>query len=275
MWGLDDYSFLGYVFGSAQVINDPVSRPSSIVMADSPLSPTNLYNISISRLHHLKHGPFHEHSPQLFSIASSVPSWKKVNTGLMKMYQVEVLSKWVVVQHIPLGGILAWEALQPPTSRSASPAVPLPAGVTVHRQNSGWTPEKTSGADINSGQDTRTSVPWASVTSVSQTTNLLPSIGPSRRTARGTPHLTVGLLGSTAASTSMPPGLRSPFSTSQGGARYTVSHAAGRGNIPGAMGLRDVRVPGQHGIPDTSLTPRSEPSDNESQGTSASSEELL
>ena len=53
-----------------------------------PLPPTNLFFMSISRIHEVKHGPFHEHSSQLHSIAVGVPNWGKVNSGLFKMYEV-------------------------------------------------------------------------------------------------------------------------------------------------------------------------------------------
>jgi serine/threonine-protein phosphatase 2A activator len=89
--------------------------------------------MSVSRIREVKRGPFHEHSSQLYSIAVGVPNWGKVNSGLFKMYDVsnfvscphlsvtvcdhffsapkaEVLGKRVVVQHIPLGGLLEWDA---------------------------------------------------------------------------------------------------------------------------------------------------------------------
>lgn len=44
--------------------------------------------MSIMRIHEVKHGPFHEHSSQLHSIAVGVASWAKVNSGLFKMYEV-------------------------------------------------------------------------------------------------------------------------------------------------------------------------------------------
>jgi hypothetical protein len=53
-----------------------------------PLSPTNLYFLSIMRIHQVKRGPFHEHSSQLYAIATGVATWRKVNSGLFKMYEV-------------------------------------------------------------------------------------------------------------------------------------------------------------------------------------------
>lgn len=66
--------------------------------------------MSVSRIYELKIGPFYEHSAQLFSIATSVPHWAKVNSGMMKMYEGEVLGKRVVVQHTPLDGLVVWDA---------------------------------------------------------------------------------------------------------------------------------------------------------------------
>lgn len=48
----------------------------------------NLYFMCIKRIHEVKKGPFHEHSSQLYSIATGVPNWGKVNGGLFKMYEV-------------------------------------------------------------------------------------------------------------------------------------------------------------------------------------------
>ncbi|KAK2467238.1 hypothetical protein APHAL10511_000787 [Amanita phalloides] len=107
VWGLDDYSLLSYIFGSGQ-LRDQNSISVSAVL-NIPLPPTNLYFMSIMRIHQVKYGPFHEHSSQLYSIATGVPNWAKVNSGLFKMYDAEVLNNRVVVQHIPLGGILEWQ----------------------------------------------------------------------------------------------------------------------------------------------------------------------
>ena len=58
-----------------------------------PLPPTNLYFMAIMRILDVKSGPFHEHSPQLYSIAVGVPNWGKVNSGLFKMYEVSKQKK--------------------------------------------------------------------------------------------------------------------------------------------------------------------------------------
>ncbi|KAJ3838191.1 serine/threonine-protein phosphatase 2A activator 1 [Lentinula raphanica] len=117
VWGLDDSHFLGYIFGSGQLrAQDEI--PVSAVLRP-PLPPSNLYFMMIMRIHEVKHGPFHEHSSQLHSIAVGVPNWTKVNSGLFKMYEAEVLGKRVVVQHIPLGGLLPWKDGSPHNSAQA------------------------------------------------------------------------------------------------------------------------------------------------------------
>ncbi|KAN0092526.1 hypothetical protein V8E55_003310 [Tylopilus felleus] len=114
VWGLDDYSFLPYLFGSGQ-LRDQTIIPVNAVLGVKPAKDAhpidsfdNLYFMAIARIHQVKYGPFFEHSSQLYSIATHVQSWAKVNKGLFEMYQAEVLGKHVVVQHLPLGGLIEW-----------------------------------------------------------------------------------------------------------------------------------------------------------------------
>ncbi|KDN47824.1 hypothetical protein RSAG8_03244, partial [Rhizoctonia solani AG-8 WAC10335] len=213
VWGLDDYSFLGYYWGSAQLKENPNASPSSVLQVPLPTRPSELYTLSIARVRSIKSGPFHEHSPQLYSIASSVPVWSKVNSGLLKMYEAEVLSKRVVVQHLPLGQPLMPFSNHQPQSPTDFPSTPSP-------------------------QDTPTQTSRITISSSLRGTNLLP---PLRQGIRPSSTAT--------------PGLTSPFAAPSGGAKFTVSRAAGRGNIPGAMGLREVGAP----LTSTSMGPPSVP----------------
>nr|KAF6434272.1 protein phosphatase 2 phosphatase activator [Molossus molossus] len=53
----------------------------------------------------MKTGPFAEHSNQLWNI-SAVPTWSKVNQGLIRMYKAECLEKFPVIQHFKFGSLL-------------------------------------------------------------------------------------------------------------------------------------------------------------------------
>lgn len=163
VWGLDDSHFLGYIFGSAQ-LRDQTEIPVNAVLRP-PLPATNLYFMSIMRIHEVKHGPFHEHSSQLYSIATGVAHWGKVNSGLFKMYEAEVLGKRVVVQHLPLGGLVEWNPeagdtllarIASPVSRNAAPG----ADGSIAGTRAPWASNTPTLPNITSA----TSVPWSNVT---------------------------------------------------------------------------------------------------------------
>ena len=122
VWGLDDYCFLPYIFGSAQLRNVQ-SYPTPSMTSDKAqvdrLKADNLYFAAVGFIFEVKKGPFFEHSPTLSDI-SAVRSWIKVNQvgrvhlyrrglqskGLGKMYRGEVLTKFPVVQHFYFGTAL-------------------------------------------------------------------------------------------------------------------------------------------------------------------------
>ena len=109
VWGLDDYHFLSYVFGSSQLIDHKYLKPKSIHTQDilDNFSNEYLYFSCISFIKKVKKGPFSEHSPLLDDI-SGVPNWNKVNSGLLKMYKVEVLEKVPIMQHFLFGWLIKW-----------------------------------------------------------------------------------------------------------------------------------------------------------------------
>lgn len=75
----------------------------------------------IKYINQVKSGPFAEHSNQLWSI-SGVPTWSKINAGLIKMYKAEVLSKFPLVQHIVFGSLFTLQ----PADHGASVRRPKP-----------------------------------------------------------------------------------------------------------------------------------------------------
>ncbi|GAA5858972.1 hypothetical protein JCM1840_006641 [Sporobolomyces johnsonii] len=110
VWGLDDHQHLVYLWGASQLIGHPTLTPASILKPQSigPYAPSYLFLSSILHIHSIKRGPFAEHSPLLYEIASTVPSWSKVAHGMHKMYREEVLKKVPVVQHFRFGRVLGW-----------------------------------------------------------------------------------------------------------------------------------------------------------------------
>lgn len=97
VWGLDDHSFLPYIFGSAQYgpaidpsSNFPTPTEGSLPDAPDPASVTkatlveqyrgtNLYFGAIGFIHDVKKGPFWEHSPMLYDISGVEAGWAKIN----------------------------------------------------------------------------------------------------------------------------------------------------------------------------------------------------
>ncbi|KAF2998654.1 Serine/threonine-protein phosphatase 2A activator 1 [Curvularia kusanoi] len=124
VWGLDDHSFVSYIFGSAQ-FSPPISTPADIA-AEGSLSNApnpgdvakiaavqrergrNMYFSAIGFIYDVKKGPFWEHSPILYDVSGVKAGWAKINKGMIKMYNAEVLSKFPVVQHFPFGSLFAW-----------------------------------------------------------------------------------------------------------------------------------------------------------------------
>ncbi|MCD7459996.1 hypothetical protein HAX54_042645 [Datura stramonium] len=110
VWGLDDYHFLPFIFGSSQLIDHKYMKPKSIHNEDILENFANeyLYLSCIVFIKKVKKGLFAEHSPMLDDI-SGVPNWNKVNSGLLKMYKIEVLQKVPIMQHFLFGSIIQWQ----------------------------------------------------------------------------------------------------------------------------------------------------------------------
>ncbi|OJK02670.1 hypothetical protein ASPACDRAFT_23792 [Aspergillus aculeatus ATCC 16872] len=140
VWGLDDHSFIPYIFGSAQYApalsqTDQVPEEGSLPDAPDPNGvakaavvererQTNLYFSAIGFIYDVKKGPFWEHSPMLYDISGIRTGWAKINKGMIKMYNAEVLSKFPVVQHFPFGSLFSWDrdpnAVPPPSTVHAA-----------------------------------------------------------------------------------------------------------------------------------------------------------
>ncbi|PIK57857.1 putative serine/threonine-protein phosphatase 2A activator-like [Apostichopus japonicus] len=108
VWGLDDFQFLPYIWGSSQLLGHPKVSPKDFVEQDVShfYKDEYMFMACIEYINQVKTGPFAEHSNQLWNI-SGVMHWTKVNSGLIKMYMEEVLGKFPVVQHFHFGNLMS------------------------------------------------------------------------------------------------------------------------------------------------------------------------
>lgn len=108
---LDDFQFMPFLWGSSQLIGQKRLVPESYLKPETVElhAPRNLFFDAVQYINETKTGPFHEHSNQLWNI-SAVRTWEKINSGMFKMYEAEVLKKFPVVQHFVFGSIFSFEA---------------------------------------------------------------------------------------------------------------------------------------------------------------------
>lgn len=132
MWGLDDYCFLPYLFGSAQLFGGDTNPSEALRNATATSGPfTDMYTLSLHRINLFKRGAaFREHSPLLHSL-SEFPNWVKPHGGLLKMYQAEVLGKRVVVQGLFIGGWCWGENMPRAEERKPAPQTATPLDVST------------------------------------------------------------------------------------------------------------------------------------------------
>jgi serine/threonine-protein phosphatase 2A activator len=112
---LDDYQFVPFIWGSAQLVGTPI-EPVKFVEQETieAFRKEFMFIGCIDYIQQVKTGHIAEHSNQLWSI-SAVPSWSKICSGLIKMYQKEVISKYPVIQHVLFGSIFTLNPVKPGT----------------------------------------------------------------------------------------------------------------------------------------------------------------
>ena len=112
VYGLDDYFFIWFIFGSAELVdNNSGLNPKDIknnIEELNKLSKTYAFFDAVYYKLKSSEGSLEQHSPVLFQI-SNVPLWSKITNGLIKMWEDELLKKFVVCQHIYFGSVLMLE----------------------------------------------------------------------------------------------------------------------------------------------------------------------
>ncbi|OAA51597.1 phosphotyrosyl phosphatase activator [Metarhizium rileyi] len=196
VWGLDDHSFMPYILGSAQFTRpitldtDPMPLEGSVKGAPKPADVTkpaavedlrrsNMYFSAVGFINDVKKGPFWEHSPILFDISGIRDGWGKINKGMIKMFNAEVLSKFPVVQHFPFGSLFSWDG---------DSNAPVPAQ-SVHMTNQPMTAAASTAAPPSQFA-TGMAAPWT------QATGMPPPAGPGIPYSRVPPGPSTGSLNS-------------------------------------------------------------------------------
>lgn len=107
VWSLDDYQFIPFIWGASQLIDNAEIKPVDSIKQPvvEKYGDEYLYLGCIKFIYSVKKGPFHEHSPDLYSI-SGAASWNKIYAGMQRKFHDDVFGKVPVMQHFLFGSIL-------------------------------------------------------------------------------------------------------------------------------------------------------------------------
>ena len=121
VWGLDDYHHLPFIFGAAQLIGFDDEEGYKTGAQTQLILPKHITDIEkiegnkdaflyfrcIAWIVGNKKGPFHEHSSVLYNV-SGIDKWQRIASGMLRMYEAEVLLKFNVVQHFLFGQLMPY-----------------------------------------------------------------------------------------------------------------------------------------------------------------------
>ena len=112
VWGLDDYHFLPFIFGGAELVHNDIFKTPEFIHKENLVEEYKdeyMYINCIAFIKKVKSSAsFGESSPILNDI-SAAANWEKVANGMVKMYQVEVMNKYPVMQHLRFGELFPFK----------------------------------------------------------------------------------------------------------------------------------------------------------------------
>ena len=111
VWGLDEYQFIPFIFGAAQLINNKEITPKGILDDEILKTYKNeyIYLDCVDYIKSVKTGASFGHYAPILESKKKKKNWEKIAKGLVRMYQDDVLGKIVIIQHFYFGSVFLLE----------------------------------------------------------------------------------------------------------------------------------------------------------------------